>query len=254
MDGPGRAPPYEEDYSLPSYDYENLFAELVSAVKQKDRASIQMHVLKTNNLIEMEEMPMYFMVKYCIVVAALLSKDWHWEVAQVSSCFMSVLVVEQDINGRAQRVQCVGEACWRTIFEHACDRGDPEAYIALHELREYLNRLERLRLRADVVYFQLPEHELCTEGIYDFVEGDRPPRYTIKDLDMPPPYHELFVTQQRKPAAKKVATKKSKIVVLRVALPIHKAITGRKRKRTCSSAAAIPTRALRSASRIEAEI
>ncbi len=83
MDGSGRAPPYEEDYSLPSYDYENLFLELATALKDKNQQAIQKHVIHSNYLIEMEEIPMLLMVKYCILVAAQLGKNLDWETAQV---------------------------------------------------------------------------------------------------------------------------------------------------------------------------
>ena len=82
MDGPGRAPPYEEDYTLPMYDYEILYHELVNSVRAKDLDAIRRHVRTTNNLIEMEEMPTHLTIKYCIVVAALLTSE-DWELAQV---------------------------------------------------------------------------------------------------------------------------------------------------------------------------
>lgn len=84
MDESRRAPPYEDDFSLPEYDYEILYLELAQAVRGKDIDAIRHHVLTSNYLIEMEEMPMYLTIKYCIVVAALLTSE-DWVLAQVNS-------------------------------------------------------------------------------------------------------------------------------------------------------------------------
>jgi hypothetical protein len=82
MDGPGRACPYEDDITLPMYDYENLYLELVDAVRRQDNEAVKQHIIKSNNLIEMEELPMYLTIKYCVVVAALLIPS-DWKFAQV---------------------------------------------------------------------------------------------------------------------------------------------------------------------------
>lgn len=121
----------------------------------------------------------------------------------------------------AQRVQCVSEACWRTIFEYACDHGDPEAYIPLATQRMYL---------------KLHEDKLRTESIYVF-EDEKPPEYTRMDEDLPPAYNDLYGSLERTVGKERVKA-------------------GAKRKRSCSAAAAVPkaTRVLRSASRRNAQI
>jgi hypothetical protein len=49
-----------------------------------------------------------------------------------------------------------------------------------------------MRVKAGVKFHRVPEDELRTEDIYDFVDGDEPPAYTPKDEDAPPRYDELY--------------------------------------------------------------
>lgn len=82
MEDTGRAKPYEHDVTLPEYDNEILYNELANNVRKKSIEEIRRHVISTNNLIHMEELPAFLQIKYCIVVAALLSSE-DWELAQV---------------------------------------------------------------------------------------------------------------------------------------------------------------------------
>jgi hypothetical protein len=84
-----------------------------------------------------------------------------------------------------QRAQCTAEKYWRIIFEAACDQGDMEAYVPLHSLRGFLNRLEIMRIKAGAEFFKIPDLGDNLD------EGDMPPAYSKDDPYALPAYDVL---------------------------------------------------------------
>jgi hypothetical protein len=86
-------------------------------------------------------------------------------------------------------MHCIGERCWRLLFESAKNRGDLEAYVALAQLHDGLNKFEGLRVKMGAQFYHIPVDKL--EYSPDD-EDDKPPRYKGSTTDQfakhPPSY------------------------------------------------------------------